>query len=305
MLRLASWIVVAGLFAGVECRAQDSARFFGREPTEHRVFAKQEQELGQPTSIDLKEATLGQVVDALTSSGSPTEKEAVKPINVLISDQLREIPVGTIKLNNVYPRAALEGICKLTDEAFLIEEVADGQVLVLKELKKPIVVRAIKLQRPSLPSVGAMMSMISEGGAEKSEEAAQDQVRALEIRYEMQIKQTLESVEVAFDLYEKESGTHLSRPKLQIQDQLKMVIAVGTEESVAIAAEIIEASMGSGSSNRPMGGGMGMGGMGAMGGDMMMAPMGSGMMGGSGFGPGMSGAGSAGADPNRPAPQKR
>lgn len=82
-----------------------------------------------------------------------------------------------------------------------------------------------------------------------------------------------------------------------------MVIAVGTEESVAIAAEIIEASMGGGSSNRRMGGWMGTG---AMGGDMMMGgPMGSGMMGGSGFGSGMSGVGSSGADPNRPAPQKR
>jgi hypothetical protein len=301
MLRLASWIVVAGLFTGAECRAQV---VYAPPPVSYGV-APTRQELGQPTSIDLKEATLGQVVDALTSSGSPTDKEGVKPINVLISDQLREIPVGTIKLNNVYPRAALEGICKLTDGVFLIEEVADGQVLILKELKKPIVVRAIKLQRPSLspPNVGAMMSMLSGGGAEKSEEALQDEAKALEVRYEMQIKQTLESVEVAFDLYEKESGTHLSRPKLQIQDQLMMVIAVGTEESVAIAAEIIEASMGGGSSNRRMGGGMGMGGMG---GDMMMGgSMGSGMMGGSGFGSGMSGAGSAGADPNRPAPQKR
>ncbi len=306
MLRLTSWIVVAGLIAGVECRAQDSSSFFGRELTERRVVAKQVQELGQPISIDLKEATLGQVVDALTSSGSPTEKEGVKPINVLISDQLREIPVGTIKLNNVYPRAALEGICKLTDGVFLIEEVADGQVLVLKELKKPIVVRAIKLQRPSLPNAGSMMSMLSGDGAEKSEEALQDEAKALEIRFEMQIQQTLESVEVAFDLYEKESGTHLSRPKLQIQDQLRMVIAVGTEESVAIAAEIIETSMGGGSSNRRMGGGMGMGGMGAMGGDMMMGgSMGSGMMGGSGFGSRMSGAGSSGADPNLPAPQRR
>lgn len=199
MLRLASWIVVLGLFTGAECRAQV---VYAPPPVSYGV-APTRQELGQPTSIDLKKATLGQVVDALTSSGSPTDKEGVKPINVLISDQLREIPVGTIKLNNVYPRAALEGICKLTDGVFLIEEVADGQVLILKELKKPIVVRAIKLQRPSLPNVGSMMSMLSGGGAEKSEEAAQDEAKALEVRYEMQIKQTLESVEVAFDLYEK------------------------------------------------------------------------------------------------------
>ena len=298
MLRLASWIVVVGLFAGAECGAQDP---FAPPPVSNRA-APSRQELGQPTSIDLKESTLGQVVEALTSSNSSAE--GVKPINVLISDQLREIPVGTIKLNNVYPRAALEGISKLTDGAFIIEEVADGQVLVLKEPKRLIVVRAIKLQRPSPPNAGGMMSMLSGGGAEDSEQAAQEEAKALEIRYEMQIKQTLESVEVAFDLYEKESGIHLSRPKLQIQDQLKMVIAVGTEEGVAIAVEIIEASMGGGSSNRRMGGGMGV--MGGMGGDMMMGgSMGSGMMGGSGFGPGTMGAGSSGADPNRPAPQKR
>lgn len=289
MLRLASWIVVVGLFAGAECRAQ-----FGPPPVSR-------QELGQPTSIDLKESTLGQVVDALTSSGSSAE--GVKPINVLISDQLREIPVGTIKLNNVYPRAALEGICKLTDSAFIIEEVADGQVLVLKEPKRPVVVRAIKLQRPSPQNVGGMMAMLSGGGGEQSVEAAQERAKELEVRYEMQMNQMLESVEVAFDLYEKESGTRLSRPKLQIQDQLKMVIAVGTEESVAIAAEIIEASMGTGASNRRMGGGMGMGGMGSMsggmGGDMMM------MGGGSGFGSMMSGAGLPAADPNQPAPQNQ
>ncbi len=97
------------------------------------------------------------------------------------------------------------------------------------------------------------MAMLSGGGAEQSEEAAQERAKELEVRYEMQMKQMLESVEVAFDLYEKESGTRLSRPKLQIQDQLKMVIAVGTEESVAIAAEIIEASMGTGASNPPHG----------------------------------------------------
>lgn len=276
------------------CMAQ-----FGGGPGGYGGMAGWPIERGVPTSIDLKDATLGQVVDALTTAKGATAEDNGNAVNVLISKELREIPVGTIKLNNVYPRAALEGISKLTDGAFLIEEVADGQVLVLKELKKPIVVRAIKLQRPAPPNSGAvaMMSMLSGGGAEESEKAALEQAKELEVRYEMQIKQTLESVEVAFDLYEKESGTHLSRPKLQIQDQLKMVIAVGTEESVSIAAEIIEASMGTGSGNRRMGGGMG------------MSSMGDGLMGGSamgsGYGSGMSGTGSSGAAPHRPALQKR
>jgi hypothetical protein len=148
-----------------------------------------------------------------------------------------------------------------------------------------------------------MMSMLSGRGTKQSEDAAQELAKELEARFDMQIKQTLESAELAFALYERESGTRLSRPKLQIQEQLKMVIAVGTEESVAIAAEIIEASMGTGSSNRRMGGGMGMGGMsgmsGGMGGDMMMM----GDVYGSEFGSIQSGAGLPAADPNQPAPQ--
>ncbi len=100
MLRLASWIVVVGLFAGAECQAQSglAAPAYGNAP---RLWSSPQARIGPATSIDLKEATLGQVVDALTSSSSSAE--GVKPINVLISGQLREIPVGTIKLNNVYP----------------------------------------------------------------------------------------------------------------------------------------------------------------------------------------------------------
>lgn len=305
MLRLASWIVVAGLVGGAACSAQD-AYDAQLHPRNGALVRSRGPELGVPTSVDLKDATLGQVVDALTALEPSVANEGVQPINVLISDQLRSVPVGTIKLNNVYPRAALEGICKLTEGAFTISEVADGQVLVLKEFRKPVVVRAIKLQRPSPPNAAAMMSMFGGGGEGESEEAAKERSLLQQKQYESQIAEMLKSIDTAFAMYEETSGTSLDRPKLQIQDELKMVIVVGTEESVSIAAEIIEASLGGGSSNRRMGGGMGMSSMGGMGGNMLMeGSMGSGMMGGSGYGSMMPGSASPAADPNRPAPQKR
>lgn len=108
---------------------------------------------GIPCTIDLKDATLGQVVEQIQKTNAekretnPDEENELgnSPINLLIPDELKTLNVGDIMLTNLKPAVILTSISKSTNRAFTIEEVGQGTVLILRPIHRDVVVKAIRL----------------------------------------------------------------------------------------------------------------------------------------------------------------
>ncbi len=192
---------------------------------------------GVPTTIDLKDATLGQVIDLLRETNVKSN-DYPEPVSFMISEKLRDLKVGTIMLSELLPKDALEAISHSTEKAFVIEYISEGRVLVLSPPKHEVVVKAIKLSwmdPHQLPNIG---TMLTGRNGEQTPEAAENEKK----RIAQDTEEMLEAVEVAFAMYAEVSGRSLAQPKITVQERLKMVMVVGTPESVQVATEIINAT---------------------------------------------------------------
>lgn len=212
--------------------------------------------LGIRGTIDLKAATLGQVVELIQKTNGVTRIDLPAdssdiPVSILIPDKLKELNVGDIVLTNVTPAVALASISKGSNGAFTIEAVSGGLVLVLKSAQDAVVVKAIRLpwmeQKPSVSAgMGEMGAMMGGGMARGSEpETAEQRDEALK-QHQIQVKERtqnlLKAIDAVFEMHAKLSGRTLPAPLIQIQAQLSMVMVVGSPESVQIASEIINAT---------------------------------------------------------------
>ena len=104
---------------------------------------------GIPCTIDLKDATLGQVVEQIQkTNGEYREKapdDGIHLVDILISNELKSLKVGDIILTNLQAGVILTSISKSTDGAFSIETVGKGEVLILRPVRREVVVNAIRL----------------------------------------------------------------------------------------------------------------------------------------------------------------
>lgn len=219
---------------------------------------------GPQMSIDLKAATLGQLVEFIQSSNKPQtgqEKDS-EVVSILIADELKKLSVGDVMLQQVTAAETLSAISKLTHDAFLIEVVGGGKVLILKPADRKVVVKAIHLSWMDPPAQSYVQSMSSMMGGEPETPEAYEK-RLLDHAKSVEMKQAMlmETIEVVFKMHAEVSGQDVKLPKISTQGNLGMMMVVGSPESVEIATEIIEATNSGPARNRAMGG-MGAGGMG-------------------------------------------
>lgn len=222
-------------------------------------------------TIDLKDATLGQVVELIQKTNVVNE-EAIDPVSILIPDKLKELKVGDIVLTNVTPAVALASISKGSHGAFSIEAVSGGLVLVLKSTQEAVVVKAIRLPWMEQPPIyGASSEGMGMMGGVPAPPTPEQRAQALEqhtAQVEEKTRNLLTAIDAVFEMHAKLSGRALPAPLIQMQAQLSMVMVVGSPESVQIASEIINATnpdyvpvmppgMGGMGGAMPMGGGGG------------------------------------------------
>jgi hypothetical protein len=104
---------------------------------------------GIPCTINLKDATLGQVVEQIQkTNGEYREKapdDGIHLVDILIPNELKSLTVGDIVLTNLQAGVILTSISKSTEGAFSIETVGKGQVLILRPVRREVVVKAIRL----------------------------------------------------------------------------------------------------------------------------------------------------------------
>ena len=184
-------------------------------------------------NFDLKEATLGQIVDSLQTQGAG-------PTNILITEKLRSLKIGAIKLTNVRRADALEAISVLSGRSFTVETVnvggGEGGVVVLRPRAVELIVKAVKLQWIEDTRKGyANLGDISDRERQRIEGAE-------ESRLAEHSRTMLAAIEEAFLTYENITGRAVGRPEFKVQDRLSLIVIVGPPESVKMAEEIVNAS---------------------------------------------------------------
>ena len=104
---------------------------------------------GMHCTINLKDATLGQVVEQIQKTNGENSQQAteggVPLVDILIPNELKSLKVGDIILTNLQAGVILTSISKSTDGAFSIETVGEGHVLILRPVHREVVVKAIRL----------------------------------------------------------------------------------------------------------------------------------------------------------------
>lgn len=231
---------------------------------------------GIPCTIDLKDATLGQVVDQIQKTNAikrekgPDERNT-PPINLLIPNELKTLKVGDITLTNLLPGIILTSISKSTNRAFTIEPVANGSVLILRPVHQQVIVKAIRVpwmqplaprdpvphrlgvytpnvdnfippaetpantigvsESPPVPDSKADVIGVRNEAVQEQKEIAQQKMKELQ-----------NAITTVFEMHDKVSGRTLPLPMINTQEQLGMIMLVGSPESVQIASEIINAT---------------------------------------------------------------
>ncbi len=200
---------------------------------------------GVPCTIDLKDATLGQVVEILQKANVVSENTP-EPASILIPDKLKALHVGDIMLANVTPSVALASLSKASNGQFSIEAISD-QVFLIRPAHDEVVVKAIRLpwMEPQSYAGGVMSEYpvsLTGGAALPTPEQQEEAIKKRQAEVEKKLSDLMKAIDDVFAMHAKVSGSPLPLPMINKQENLGMIMVVGKPESVEIASEIINAT---------------------------------------------------------------